>query len=182
MEAHHRWYAGFSMGAVEDHRAYAPNTLAFAVLTASDSRDETDDRSGGVIAELLQAAGYRLIARQVLPDEIETIRSATEALVENSEVDVIVLTGGTGLAPRDISVEAVSPLLKRKIEGFGELFRTLSYQEIGAAAMLSRACAGVSGRTAVFVIPGSPKAAKLAMESLILPEIGHLLGQLRRSD
>lgn len=182
MEAHHRWYAGFSMGAVEDHRAYAPKTLAFAVLTASDSRDETDDRSGGVIAELLQAAGHRLIARQVVPDEIETIRSATEALVENSEVDVIVLTGGTGLAPRDISVEAVSPLLKRKIEGFGELFRTLSYQEIGAAAMLSRACAGVSDRTAVFVIPGSPKAAKLAMESLILPEIGHLLGQLRRSD
>ena len=170
------------MGVVEDHRAYSPASLAFAVLTASDSRDEASDLSGSLIVELVQAAGHRVIERQVLQDEIETIRSVTEALVESSEIDVIVLTGGTGLSPRDISVEAISPLLKRKIEGFGELFRMLSYKEIGAAAMLSRACAGVSDRIALFVVPGSPKAAKLAMESLILPEIGHLLGQLRRFD
>jgi len=175
------WYAGRVMGVPEEHRGYAPESLNFAVLTASDSRERSDDRSGDLIEELVLAEGHRVLARKMMSDDIDTIRSVTEALVEKSEIDAIVLTGGTGFSPRDVSVEAVSPLLGRTIDGFGELFRVLSHQEIGAAAMLSRACAGVSGRTALFVIPGSPKAVELAMKRLILPEIGHLLGQVRRS-
>ena len=170
------------MGAVEEHRGYAPESLNFAVLTASDSRQRSNDRSGDIIEQLVLAEGHQVLARQVISDDVDSIRSAIEDLEENSEIDTIVLTGGTGFSPRDVSVEAVSPLLGRTIDGFGELFRVLSHQEIGAAAMLSRACAGVAGRTAIFVIPGSPKAVELAMKRLILPEIGHLLGQIRRSD
>jgi len=168
------------MDAVEQHRTYAPDNLGFAVLTASDSRTEADDRGGDIIASAVGGAGHAVLLRQVLPDEIEVIRTTTLSLIQRSEIDVIVLTGGTGFSPRDISVEAISPLFERSIDGFGELFRLLSYRQIGAAAMLSRACGGISGDTPVFLLPGSSKAVQLAMEQLILPEVGHLLGQIRR--
>ena len=169
------------MDAAEQHRTYAPGHLGFAVLTASDSRTAADDLGGDLISRAVVAAGHVVVVRQVLADEVEILRSTTISLIENSEIDVIVLTGGTGFSPRDVSVEAISPLLERTIDGFGELFRMLSHRQVGAAAMLSRACGGVSGDTPVFLLPGSTKAVQLAMEQLILPEVGHLIGQLRRS-
>jgi molybdenum cofactor biosynthesis protein B len=164
---------------VEHHRSLAVANLGFAVITVSDSRTEADDEGGRRIAEAAAAAGHRVIRRAWVTDDVTAIRRAVrEALAP--PVDVVVLTGGTGFSPRDVTVEAVAPLLERPIEGFGELFRALSYQQVGAAAMLSRATAGLVGGRALFALPGSPKAASLAMETLILPEAGHLLSQARR--
>ena len=130
---------------------------------------------------LVAAAGHRLVERRIVPDDMVEIRAAAGELLRRQEVDVLVLSGGTGFSPRDLTLEAAGPLLERRIDGFGELFRMLSFEQIGAAAMLSRAAAGIIGRRAVFVLPGSPKAVTLAMERLILPEAGHLLGQARRA-
>ena len=168
------------MAAVESHRSYAPRRLGFAVITVSDSRSPADDTSGDRIEALASAAGHRVIARRIVPDDIEAIRGVIEELLQRSEVDVVVLSGGTGFAPRDVTLEAVEPLFERSIDGFGELFRMLSFRQVQAAAMLSRAAAGLIGERAIFALPGSPKAVELAMEELILPEVGHLLGQVRR--
>ena len=165
----------------EQHRAYGPERLGFAALTVSDSRTEADDNSGDEIERLVAGAGHRLVERRIVPDDMVEIRAAAGELLRRREVDVLVLSGGTGFSPRDLTLEAAAPLLERRIDGFGELFRMLSFEQIGAAAMLSRAAAGVIGRRAVFVLPGSPKAVTLAMERLILPEAGHLLGQARRA-
>jgi molybdenum cofactor biosynthesis protein B len=167
------------MSAVDEHRAYAPDALAFAILTASDSRQESDDDSGRRIASLIDEAGHRVIHRQIVTDDIAAIRTALAAALA-SGADAVVLNGGTGFGARDVSVDAVAPLLERQIDGFGELFRMLSHAQVGAAAMLSRAVAGVMGDGVVFVVPGSPKAVELAMRELILPETAHLLGQVRR--
>lgn len=167
------------MNSVDEHRAYAPSQLSFAVLTASDSRGEEEDESGRKIARLVIAEGHQVTHRRVVADDEATIRAAVEEALTLG-ADVVVLNGGTGFASRDVSVEAVRPLTTRMIDGFGELFRMLSYQQVGSAAMLSRAAAGVIGRGVVFVLPGSPKAVELAMTELILPEVGHLLGQIRR--
>lgn len=167
------------MSSVDDHKAYAPKNLAFAALTASDSRSPENDESGRKIAEMATEAGHRVIDRRVIPDQESTIRATVEQALA-SGAEVVIVNGGTGFAGRDVTVEAVLPLLDRVVEGFGELFRTLSYQQVGAAAMLSRALAGVVGTSLVFVVPGSPKAVELAMSELILPEAGHLLGQIRR--
>ena len=168
------------MAAVESHRSYAPRRLGFAVITVSDSRSPADDTSGDRIEALASAAGHRVIARRIVPDDIEAIRGAVDTVVGRAEIDVVVLSGGTGFAPRDVTLEAVEPLFERSIDGFGELFRMLSFRQVQAAAMLSRAAAGLIGERAIFALPGSPKAVELAMEELILPEIGHLLGQVRR--
>lgn len=164
----------------EDHRRAAPVLLGFAVLTVSDSRKPADDTSGGAIRDLISAAGHRIVDSTLVPDDVAAIRAAVRRLLALDEVDVLVTTGGTGFSPRDLTLEAVGPLLERSLDGFGELFRMLSYQQVGAAAMLSRAAAGLIGAKAVFLLPGSPKAVALAMEKLILPEAGHLLGQARR--
>ena len=164
-----------------EHRAYGPDRLGFAALTVSDSRSAADDASGDVIERLAAAAGHRLVERRIVPDEIVEIRAAANEILRRDDVDVLVLSGGTGFSPRDLTLEAAAPLLERRIDGFGELFRMLSFEQVGAAAMLSRAAAGVIGGRAVFVLPGSPKAVTLAMERLILPEAGHLLGQARRA-
>ncbi len=164
----------------DQHRAYGPDRLGFAALTISDSRTAADDASGDEIERLVAAAGHSLVERRVVPDEIVAIRAAAGELLRLDGVDVLVLSGGTGFSPRDLTFEAAAPLFERRIDGFGELFRMLSFEEVGAAAMLSRAAAGVIGTRAVFVLPGSPKAVALAMERLILPEAGHLLGQARR--
>ena len=169
------------MDVVEGHRSYAPRTLGFAVITVSDSRRPNNDTSGERIEALATAGGHRVIDRRIVPDDIESIRDAVEKLAQRAEVDVVVLSGGTGLSPRDVTLEAIEPLFSRSIDGFGELFRMLSHRQVGAAAMLSRASAGVIGDRAVFALPGSPKAVELAMEELILPEAGHLLGQVRRT-
>jgi len=164
----------------EQHRGYAPRILGFAFLTVSDTRTEADDTGGALLRELAEGAGHRTVTAQRVADDVEEIRTACRALLATSGVDVLVATGGTGFSPRDVTVAALAPAFERPIEGFGELFRLLSFQEVGAAAMLSRAAAGIVGGQAVFLLPGSPKAVRLAMERLILPEAAHLLGQVRR--
>jgi molybdenum cofactor biosynthesis protein B len=168
----------------EQHRHAAPAVLGFATLTVSDTRSEGDDASGRAIRALISGAGHRVLDSTLVRDDVEEIRAAVRRLLALPGVDVLVTTGGTGFSPRDVTLEAVGPLLERPVEGFGELFRMLSYSQVGAAAMLSRAAAGLAGRDAgtraLFLLPGSPKAVTLAMEALILPEAAHLLGQARR--
>jgi molybdenum cofactor biosynthesis protein B len=157
-----------------EHHAQADRSVACGVVTVSDTRTPADDRSGDLIAELLAAAGHSVADRSIVPDEPEAVAAVVRALVERSEVAAILLTGGTGVAPRDQTPEAIAALFTKELPGFGELFRMLSYQEIGSAAMLSRACAGMIDHTALFLMPGSTAAVRLALERLILPELGHL--------
>ncbi len=164
----------------EGHRQTAPRTLGFAAITISDTRTAADDLSGRALAEKIAAAGHSVPLSEIVPDEIPAIRGAVERALAHPNVDVVITTGGTGFSPRDVTVEAVAPLFERPIEGFGELFRYLSFLEVGAAAMLSRATAGLVGGKVIFLLPGSPKAVALALERLVLPEAGHLLGQARR--
>lgn len=162
-----------------EHRAHAPRTLGFAVLAMSDSRDLSRDVSGEVIADLVQRAGHRLLTRALVRDEPDAILQAVDAALGTHGVDLLVLTGGTGVSPRDVTPETLLPRFEKRLPGFGELFRHLSFQEIGSAAMLSRADAGILRGRPVFLLPGSPKACRLAMERLILPEAAHLVGVLR---
>jgi molybdenum cofactor biosynthesis protein B len=164
----------------EEHRAYSPGVLGFGLLTISDSRASEDDVSGRVLRERVTAAGHRVVETELVADDVAAIRAAVWRLLERPGLDVVLATGGTGFSPRDVTVEAVAPLFDRAVEGFGELFRMLSYQQVGAAAMLSRAAAGLVRDRAVFLLPGSPKAVSLALEALILPEAAHLLAQARR--
>ncbi|MEO7795696.1 MAG: MogA/MoaB family molybdenum cofactor biosynthesis protein [Thermoanaerobaculia bacterium] len=166
---------------VQEHREEARGSvLEFALLTVSDSRNERTDKGGALLAALVAEAGHRLASRALVPDGVEAIRAAARAALELPTVDVLLVTGGTGLAPRDVTVEALAPMFEREIPGFGELFRMLSFAEIGAAAMLSRACAGLVSGRAIFLLPGSPAALELALSRLVLPEIAHLLSQARR--
>jgi molybdenum cofactor biosynthesis protein B len=162
------------------HRAYAPAKLACAVLTVSDSRTLETDGSGRAIQERLEAAGHRVVERAIVTDDPERIRTAVLGAAARADVDAVIVNGGTGVSPRDSTPEAIEPLLYRRLDGFGEQFRALSVPEIGAAAMLSRAVAGSVDRTAVFALPGSSAAVALAMDRLVLPELPHLVGQLRR--
>jgi molybdopterin adenylyltransferase len=164
----------------EQHRSTAPVILGFAILTVSDTRGKRDDTSGEAIRELAAAAGHRIVDSTLVRDDVAAIRDAVRRMLALPEVDVVVTTGGTGFSPRDVTLDAVGPLLDQPVDGFGELFRMLSYSQVGAAAMLSRAAAGLVGTRAVFLLPGSPKAVTLAMQALILPEAAHLVGQARR--
>lgn len=166
---------------VEEHRAAAKTGLGFAVLTVSDTRDRATDEGGALVAELATAAGHRVVDRKIVLDEADAIRGAVAAALADRATDVVVATGGTGFSPRDVTVDAVRPLFEREVEGFGELFRVNSWSEVGPAAMLSRATGGLARGKAIFLLPGSPKAVRLAMEKLILPEAGHLLAQARRT-
>ncbi len=160
------------------HRRHDTSTAACAVITVSDTRTAETDGSGRRIQELLRGDGHRLVHYQILKDEPDSIAAAIQATPAAAEV--IILNGGTGVARRDTTYEAVSRLLDKEIDGFGELFRMLSYQQIGAAAMLSRATAGVMGDRMVFVLPGSTAAVELAMTMLILPELRHVVGLIRQ--
>jgi len=166
----------------EAHRRAAHGlTAACAVLTVSDTRTEATDRSGAYLAEVLGRAGHRVVARTIVPDEPAEIAAVVGGwLSGEARVDLILTTGGTGIASRDTTIEVVERLLDKRIDGFGELFRMLSHREIGAAAMLSRAVGGLAGGSLVFALPGSSAAVRLAMEELILPELPHLLQELRR--
>ena len=164
---------------LEQHRGESRATHGYAVITISDTRDAATDRGGPAIVEALEAAGQRVVARAIVRDEAAEIEAAVLAAVANAEVDLVLTTGGTGLAPRDVTVPTLERLFECSIPGFGELFRMLSYREIGSAAILSRACAGVIGRKPVIALPGSPKALGLALREIVLPEAGHLVSQLR---
>ena len=148
------------------------------VLTISDTRMADTDTSGDAIAQALASAGHELAGRQIVRDDPSAVRDVVRT--QAAQVQVIVTTGGTGITARDSTYEAISTLLDKRLDGFGELFRMLSYEEIGSAAMLSRACAGSIGTTAIFSLPGSEAAVRLAMEKLILPEIGHVVRELSR--
>ena len=165
---------------VEAHRGDAPRTLGYAVVTVSSSRDVEHDLSGDRIIALVEDAGQRAVERIVETDDIERIRSVVSSLLARTDVDVVIVNGGTGFSPTDVTTEALEPLFDRPVPGFGELFRALSFEAVGAAAMLSRAVAGIVGRKAVFALPGSPSAVELGMSRLVLPETAHLIGQVRR--
>ena len=162
------------------HRAAAPETTRCAVVTVSDTRTAETDGGGGAIVELLAQAGHAVAGKEIVPDDPDRVRAALQAGVGAADVDVVITTGGTGITRRDGTYEVVSALLEKRIDGFGELFRALSYQEIGPAAMLSRACAGLAGGTIVISLPGSENAVRLAMNKLILPELGHMVREARR--
>lgn len=163
----------------EAHRARGRRAVACAVLTVSDTRTPETDASGRRIRVLLEEAGHRVAAYEILPDDPERVRARVAAWVADPQVEAVITNGGTGLAPRDTTWEAVAGLLEKRLDGFGELFRMLSFAEVGAAAMLSRAVAGVASGTVVASIPGSTAAVELAMTRLLVPELGHLVGLLR---
>ena len=157
-----------------------PGDLAFALLTVSDTRTGANDDSGSVMRKLVVAAGHRVAAGAIVPDDPPVVRERVLTWARDPACDVIVSSGGTGLSARDRTVEAVSGLFEVRIDGFGELFRLLSFETIGSRAMLSRAAAGVVSGTPVFLLPGSPDAVSLALTRLVLPEIAHVVGELRR--
>jgi molybdenum cofactor biosynthesis protein B len=159
------------------HRKEAPASVRCFVLTISDTRTAGSDTSGDAISTALEAAGHVVAGRRIVHDDPDTVQRAVRAAVD---VDAVITTGGTGIAARDGTYEALSALFDKTIDGFGELFRFLSYEQVGSAAMMSRAVAGTMGRTAVFALPGAEQAVRLAMEKLILPEIGHVVRELRK--
>jgi len=165
------------MGA-HSHREKAIRQAGCAVVTVSDTRTPSDDRSGARLKELLTSAGHRVLHYAIVPDDAPRIRETLQPLFAEPAIRAIFLTGGTGIAPRDTTFEAVRSLFEKEIEGFGELFRILSFQEIGAAAMLSRATAGIVAGKIVFSMPGSTAAVDLAMQKLALPELSHAIGLL----
>jgi len=162
----------------EQHTQQAPKHVAFAILTISDTRTIADDVSGSLAHELIAAAGHAVGEYRILKDDPEAVRKVIQGLAARGDLRAIVLTGGTGISRRDRTYEAVSSLLERRLDGFGEIFRALSYQEIGSAAMLSRAVAGLVGNKIVFALPGSSAAVRLGFDKLILPEIGHLVAEI----
>jgi molybdenum cofactor biosynthesis protein B len=159
------------------HRKDAPKSVRCFVLTISDTRTAANDTGGDAIASALQAAGHVISGRAIVKDDPPAVQRAVKSA---TDTDVVITTGGTGISSRDGTYEALTALFEKRLDGFGELFRMLSYDQVGSAAMMSRACAGTIGRTAVFALPGSPQAVQLAVEKLILPEIGHVVRELRR--
>ncbi len=163
---------------MNEHRKDAPASVRCFVLTISDTRTDASDASGDAIVELMTGAGHEIVGRRIVRDDPPAVREVVQS--NRDAADVIITTGGTGITARDSTYEALAVLLDKRLDGFGELFRMLSYAEIGAAAMLSRAAAGSIGSTAVFSLPGSEHAVRLAMTRLILPEVGHVVRELRR--
>jgi molybdenum cofactor biosynthesis protein B len=165
---------------VAEHHALSPSHVACFVLTMSDSRTIDRDTSGRAIVDLLEAAGHTVTGRRLLRDEPAEVTALVRDEIARGTAQVIITTGGTGITRRDSTYEAITGLFDKTIVGFGELFRLLSFEEIGPAAMLTRATAGVAGGRAIFVLPGSEHAVRLAMTRLILPELGHIARELTR--
>jgi molybdopterin adenylyltransferase len=164
------------------HPDYANTSVRCGVITVSDTRTPETDRNGQAIQELLQNSGHLVEVYVLLKDELEDIKAHLQQLGSRSDLDVLIFNGGTGISPRDSTYEAVVNLLDKQLPGFGEIFRWLSYQEVGSRAIASRAIAGTYQNTLIFAVPGSTNAVRLAMEKLILPELEHLVNQLRQDD
>jgi molybdopterin adenylyltransferase len=162
------------------HKQASPRRVGFFTITVSDTRTLLDDASGDCMRELITEAGHAHVLHAIVPDDPSRVVASIEDGVARDAVQIVVLSGGTGLSSRDGTFEAVSALLEKPMPGFGELFRMLSFEQVGAAAMLSRAAAGLYRGRAVFSLPGSPKAVQLALSRLILPEAGHLVFESRR--
>ena len=163
-----------------EHWHQGPQKINCAVITVSDTRTPQTDSGGDLVVELLEKAGHKCVARQIVPDEPSFIRALIEGLTGSGNTDAVLITGGTGISHRDQTYETVTSLLNKPLPGYGELFRMLSFEQIGAAAMLSRATGGLCGRVVVLTMPGSPAAVRLSMESLILPELRHLVAEARK--
>ena len=163
-----------------DHKATSPASVACFVLTISDTRTDQNDTSGQAIAQLLETHGHHVAGRGIVRDDPAAIRDTLMSQLVSPSTQIIITTGGTGITSRDSTYEVVSGLLDKRLDGFGELFRVVSYQEIGPAAMLSRACAGTAEGKLIISLPGSENAVRLAMTKLILPELGHLVRELSR--
>jgi molybdenum cofactor biosynthesis protein B len=162
------------------HKATSPTSVRCYVLTISDTRTPTTDTGGLAIAELLEANGHQVAGRSIVKDDPDAIRSTLLKQLDSSSAQVIITTGGTGITSRDSTYEVVCNLFEKRLEGFGELFRMLSYQEIGPSAMMSRACAGTAQGKIIVALPGSENAVRLGMTKLLLPELGHLVRELSR--
>jgi molybdenum cofactor biosynthesis protein B len=165
---------------VKQHHATSPDRLRCVVITVSDTRTLETDSGGAAVVEHLEKAGHTVVQREIIRDDPSVMRPLLELLRERDDVDAILLTGGTGIASRDQTFETVSSLLSKPLPGYGELFRMLSFAEIGPAAMLSRAVGGLLGKRVLLTMPGSPAGVRLAMEKLIVPELGHLVREARR--
>ena len=166
---------------LHQHRKHALERVPTRIITVSDTRTLETDTGGALVQKLLEGAGHPVVDRVVVRDEPHLIARAVREGLAAEGVSALILTGGTGVAPRDVTPDAVEPLLERVVPGFGEIFRALSYDDIGTAALLSRALAGIAAGRVVFVLPGSRGAVRLAMEKLILPEIGHLAAEATRT-
>lgn len=164
---------------VAEHRKKSAISAGVAVLTLSTSRSLNTDKSGDVIQSKLEENGHKIPVRKVLPDNRDILRDTLNEILKNKKVDAIITSGGTGLTPTDVTVEAVRDMLDKELPGFNALFMQLSYAQVKSAAMLSRALAGTIKGKVIFCLPGSPRACEMAMESLILPELGHILMLLR---
>lgn len=167
-------------GSVQKHREASPEEIQVAILTVSDTRTPETDTGGNIIVDLMQAADHEVTRREIVRDDAPRIKEVLEGLVADERVDAVVTTGGTGISARDSTYEVASRLIDKKLDGFGEIFRMLSYEEVGAAAMLSRAVAGAAGSKFVACLPGSTNAVRLAMEKLLVPEIPHVVFELRK--
>ncbi len=163
-----------------EHKQQGPSHVRCFVLTISDTRTEATDTGGKAVAELLTAAGHLLAGRAIVKDDAGMVREVVERQLADPTVDVVITTGGTGITSRDSTYEAVDALLDKRLDGFGELFRMLSYAQIGAAAMMSRATAGLARGTILIALPGSESAVRLAMDMLVVPELTHLVQQARK--
>ena len=165
----------YSSQSAEQHRKQSVCQVACGVITVSDTRTLENDSGGQTIVQLLEEAGHQVFCRELVPDEPTAVRDVTSRLAATEGVDVVLITGGTGISAHDQTPEAIGPLFSKRLSGYGELFRMLSYQEIGPAAMLSRTAGGLIGTAVVLTMPGSPAAVRMAMEKIILPEVGHLV-------
>jgi len=159
----------------EEHKKHAPKRVSIGIITVSTTRALVDDKSGNWISDQSEQEGHDVVFHKVIPDDAEIIESTVRDLIQKENPQVILLTGGTGITPKDVTVEAVSPLFKKELSAFGPMFALLSMKEVGSAVILSRATAGVIGSTVVFCMPGSLNACKLACTELIFPELGHLV-------
>jgi len=160
-----------------EHKAHAPRTVRCFIITVSDTRTDDTDASGRAIADLLTAAGHQIAGRTIVKDDPDLVRGTIERQLASPGVQAIITTGGTGITSRDSTYEAVSGMLQKRLDGFGELFRMLSYEQIGSAAIMSRACAGLAAGRIIVCLPGSEAAVRLAVEKLLIPELGHLVQQ-----
>jgi molybdenum cofactor biosynthesis protein B len=166
--------------AEKEHKALAPRSVRCFVLTVSDTRTESNDTSGQAIVDLLERAGHPISGRTIVRDDAESVRDTIVRQLASPDVQAIIITGGTGITSRDSTYEAVSAMLQKRLDGFGELFRMLSYEQIGSAAIMSRACAGLSSGRIIVSLPGSEAAVRLAMERLLIPELAHMVQQAQR--
>jgi molybdopterin adenylyltransferase len=165
---------------VHRHRESAPEHVRLAVLTISDTRTPENDTGGDTIEELMSGAGHEIVERRIVRDDAARIRTEIVNLLARPDADAVITTGGTGISARDTTYEVVDRMIEKKLDGFGEIFRVLSYEEIGAAAILSRAVAGTVGTKLVACLPGSRNAVRLAVEKLLVPEISHVIFELRK--